>query len=31
MFGATLNADCCIPAYSGAQAMSRKFVTLGKT
>jgi hypothetical protein len=31
MFGATLNADCCIPSYSGTQVMSRKFVTLGKT
>jgi len=31
MFGATLNADCCIPTYSGTQVMRKKFVTLGKT
>ena len=31
MFGATFNADCCVPTYSGTQVMSRKFVTLGKT
>jgi len=31
MFGATLNADCCIPTYSGAQVISGKFVTVGKT